>query len=388
MLPLPHTSRRTALAAILAPLVPAVARARTAPPAIPALVDAAFRPLLAQHDIAGMAVAVSVDGQRHVSCYGVASKQDARPVTPATLFEIGSLSKTFTATLGGYALARGKLSLHDRPGRFVPQLRGAPIDRATLLELATFTAGGLPLQFPDALRDDGMLEFFRQWRPIAAPGRVRQYSNPSIGLFGFAAARALGREFIDAVQDELFPRLGLAHSYLRVPDTARPEYAWGYGKDGQAMHVHPGVLDAEAYGVKSTASDMIRFVEANLRPELLAAPLRQAIEATQVGYFRIGGMVQGLGWEQYPFPVPLDRLLAGNAPGMALQPHEAIRLAHPGRSAAPTLYNKTGSTNGFASYAAFVPARRIGLVMLANRNFAIEARVRAAHAVLDALTRG
>ena len=50
---------------------------------------------------------------------------------------------------------------------------------------------------------------------------------------------------------------------------------------------------------------------------LTAAPNRRAIEATQAGYFQVGPMTQGLGWERYPYPVGLEQLLAGNAPAMA-----------------------------------------------------------------------
>ena len=54
-------------------------------------------------------------------------------------------------------------------------------------------------------------------------------------------------------------------------------------------------------------------------------------------------------------------------------------------SVGAVLFNKTGSTNGFSSYVAFVPQKKIGIVMLANRNFPIPARIKAAYAVLDLL---
>jgi beta-lactamase class C len=130
---------------------------------------------------------------------------------------------------------------------------------------------------------------------------------------------------------------------------------------------------------------MIAFVEANIAPETLNQPLRSAIEATHIGYFRVGEMVQGLGWEQYPYPVTLETLLAGNSATMALEANAARPLVPPLAPAGPTLFNKTGSTNGFGAYVAFVPAQRIGIVMLANRNFPIPARIAAVHAVLDAL---
>ena len=88
------------------------------------------------------------------------------------------------------------------------------------------------------------------------------------------------------------------------------------------------------------------------------------------------------GWEQYPFPVSLARLQEGNAGTMLFQPHAAHALAGTHAWQGSTLFNKTGSTNGFGAYAAFVPSRHAGIVVLANRNVPIPARIDAAYAIL------
>jgi beta-lactamase class C len=368
-------------------LLPAAIQAADHPGEIAATVDRAFRPLMKEYDVPGIAVAVTIDGQQYFFSYGVAAKDRNTPVTKHTLFEIGSVSKTFTATLVSYAQLLGKISLDDHPGKYMPQLRHSAMDEVSLLNLGTYTAGGLPLQFPDAVTNNAeMAAYFRQWNPSAAPGVQRRYSNPSIGLLGHIAGLAMNRNFADLIETELLPKLGLRHSYIRVPEAEMDNYAWGYNKANKPIRVSPGVFDAEAYGVKSTAADMIRFVEANIRPEGLETPMRRAVEGTHIGYFKTGETVQGLGWEQYPYPITLDRLLAGNSGTMIMEANAATQLTPPQIPSEPTLFNKTGSTNGFGVYVAFVPGKMIGIVMLANKNFPIPARITAAHAVLEQLS--
>jgi len=373
--------RRVILGALASTLSPAFAQ-----PAARQLANSvsnAIRPLMAQFDIPGMAVGVTLDGNRHNFVFGVASRESAAPVTAQTLFEIGSISKTFTATLAGYAQELGALSLQDSPAREVPALRGSPIAAASLLHLGTYTAGGLPLQFPDGIDDEAQaIDYYRTWKPAARPGQQRLYSNPSIGLLGHITALAMRRDFTELVENELFARLGMRQSFVRVPASRAGDYAWGYNKVNEAIRVNPGVFDAQAYGAKCSIADMLTFIEANIDPSALEPTIRRAVEATHAGHFRVGPMVQGLGWEQYPFPVSLALLQAGNAGAMLYEPHAAKPLARTHVPNGPVLFNKTGSTNGFGAYAAFVPSRRAGIVLLANRNVPIPARIDAAFAVL------
>ncbi|HHK2225223.1 TPA: PDC family class C beta-lactamase [Pseudomonas aeruginosa] len=352
-----------------------------------ALVDAAVQPVMKANDIPGLAVAISLKGEPHYFSYGLASKEDGRRVTPETLFEIGSVSKTFTATLAGYALAQDKMRLDDRASQHWPALQGSRFDGISLLDLATYTAGGLPLQFPDSVQKDQaqIRDYYRQWQPTYAPGSQRLYSNPSIGLFGYLAARSLGQPFERLMEQQVFPALGLEQTHLDVPEAALAQYAQGYGKDDRPLRAGPGPLDAEGYGVKTSAADLLRFVDANLHPERLDRPWAQALDATHRGYYKVGDMTQGLGWEAYDWPISLKRLQAGNSTPMALQPHRIARLPAPQALEGQRLLNKTGSTNGFGAYVAFVPGRDLGLVILANRNYPIAERVKIAYAILSGL---
>jgi beta-lactamase class C len=339
---------------------------------------------MSQHDIPGMAVSLTVDGRSYVFSYGVASRQSQAPVTDSTIFEIGSISKMFTTTLAAYGHVTGKLSLDEHPGRYLPGLKGRPIDRATLLHLGTHTAGGLPLQFPERVGDDSAaLAYFRDWKAEAPPGTLRQYSNPSIGLLGAVAAVAMKDGFASLIERHLLRKLGMSNTYTRVPPHALADCAWGY-RGGRPVRVTPGPFDDETYGIKSTATDMLRFVQANIDPGGLEPPLSEAIRITQVGRFSVGGMVQGFGWEQFPYPLSLELLLRGNAPEVIFDPNPVQPVVSQ-RDVSSRLFDKTGSTGGFGAYVAFVPAKRIGVVMLANRNFPIPARVAAANAILDQL---
>jgi beta-lactamase class C len=351
-------------------------------------VDEAIRPVMQEHQVPGMVVALTMQGQRHFFSYGVAAKGGGPKLGEHTIFEIGSISKTFTATLASYAQASGALSLADSASKHLPALAGSSFDQISLLDLGTYTAGGLPLQFPGGVTDpQTMISYFKSWRPAHAVGTHRLYSNPSVGLFGYLAARSLGEPFDVLMEKKLFTKLGLAHTYLRVPQDQMGHYAWGHSKDGKPVRVTPGVLDSQAYGVKTTAADMIRYIEAHMGGTGLDDTLQRALAATRTGYYQVGGMTQGLGWEMYAYPTELGPLLAGNSAQIIFKANPVARLAPP-PPAQDMLVNKTGSTNGFGAYVAFVPGRRIGVVMLANKNYPIADRVRAGHRILMALDGG
>jgi beta-lactamase class C len=352
-------------------------------------VDDTIRPLMALHGIAGMAVGVVVQGRAYVFDYGVASKETRQPVTGDTLFELGSVSKTFTATLASYAQVEGALSLNDPVDKYLPSLNGSAFGRVSLLNLGTHTPGGLPLQVPDEIRtDDQLLQYFRAWRPARPPGTIRTYANPGIGTLGLITAKSMQQDFGSLMQTRLFPALGLKHSYLDVPAARQRDYAQGYAKDDRPVRMKGGMLSSEAYGVRSTAADMTRFMQINMNLVRVDPAFQRAVIATHTGYYRAGPMTQDLIWEQYPYPVALRSLLDGNGQAMIMNATPVTAIDPPQPPREDVWINKTGSTNGFGTYIAFVPTERVGIVMLANRNIANDDRVKAAYAIITSLAGG
>lgn len=354
--------------------------------AIKKTVDAVIAPLMQKDGIHGMAIGVIAQGKPLVFNYGVASVQTRQPVTDHTLFELGSVSKTFTATLTAYAELSGDLSLSDPTSKYLPALRGTPFGGVELVNLGTHTPGGVPLQVPDEIKNDKDLTgYLKAWRPTCEPGTCRTYSNLGIGMLGEITAKSMGGSFGSLMQQRLFPELGMNSTYIDIPAARQADYAQGYTKQGTPTRMSPGMLSAPTYGVKSTAADMLRFVQANMNLLAIADKLQRAVMQTHTGYFRAGPMTQDLVWEQYAYPVTLDALLQGNSTAVILNPTPVSRLSPPQAPSQDVWINKTGSTNGFGAYVAFVPQQKMGIVILANKNFPIDERVRAAHEILVAL---
>lgn len=349
-------------------------------------VNRIMTPLMKEQAIPGMAVAVIYQGKTHYFVYGKADIAANQPVTQHTLFELGSVSKTFTGVLGGEAIARGEIRLDDPASKYWPALTGKQWKGITLLHLATYTAGGLPLQVPDEVTDQAaLLHFYQNWQPQWTPGAKRLYANASIGLFGMLAVKPSGMDFEQAMTSRVFQPLELNHTWINVPAAEEKHYAWGY-RDGKPVHVSPGMLDAESYGVKTTIEDMASWVQANMNPAgVKDEMLKQGIELAQSRYWRIGEMYQGLGWEMLNWPVKAKTVVDGSDNKIALAPLTAVEVNPPAPAVKASWVHKTGSTGGFGSYVAFIPEKNIGIVMLANKSYPNPARVDAAYRILDTL---
>lgn len=366
----------------LALLVSGSALATTSP-------DSIIKPLMQQYQIPGMAVAILHDGKTEFYNYGVASKESGQPISEQTLFEIGSLSKTFTATLASYAAQQNKLKFSDAASQWLPELKGSAFDRVSLLNLATHTSG-TPLFVPDDVTNTReLMHWYKQWQPEAQPGTVRVYSNLGIGMLGMIAAKSLQQPFISAMEKQLLPAMGMTHSYVQVPASQMGRYAQGYNKQDRPVRVTPGPLDAESYGLKSTSADLIRWLAIQLQQQPVAPAWQQAVAATHQGYYHTeAAFTQAMMWEYYPLPVTTQHLVDGNSGARIMKGMKATLITPPQAAPQQAWYNKTGSTNGFATYAVFIPSQRAALIMLANKWFPNDDRVVAAEKIISNIGKG
>jgi beta-lactamase class C len=355
--------------------------------AIRNVVDTAVRPIMQKYRIPGMAVGIIVGEKHYVFNYGLAVMKAPEPVTRDTLFEVGSISKTFTATLACYAQVTGHLSLRDTTSKYLPSLQGTKFGDVSLLHLGTHTPGGLPLQVPDNIQtDDQLMDYFKSWQPAYKPGTYRTYNNLGIGTLGLITAKSMNESFATLMERLLFRPLGMTSTFINIPKSRMSTYAQGYTQDDRPIRMAPGELSAEAYGIRTTAADMLRFLEANLNLITVNGKLRRAIADTHTSYFTAGGMTQDLIWEQYRYPVALQSLLEGNSSAMIFDATPVTEIIPPQRPRKDVWLNKTGSTNGFGAYVAFVPSMRLGIVIFANKSFPIEERVTAAYKIVNSLS--
>lgn len=350
------------------------------------IVQQNIEPLMQSQAIPGMAIAVIYQGKPYYFTFGVADIENNKPVTTDTIFELGSVSKTFTGVLGGDSVARGKIRLEDSANTHWQFLAGEKWQNIQLLHLATYSAGGLPLQIPDHVNNEAsLLKYYNEWQPEWAVGTKRLYGNTSLGLFGILTAKALGVSFEEAMITQVLQPLNLSHTWVNVPESEIANYAFGY-RDGKPMRVSQAPLADETYGIKTTVVDLVKWLQVNMDSTSVEdAFLQEGINLALHRYYQMGEMAQGLGWEMYDFPLNEALIVQNSDNKEALAPHDVVGITPPAKNSQLSWVHKTGATSGFGAYVVFVPEKEFGIVMLANKNYPNTERVKTALKIYKAL---
>ncbi len=275
----------------------------------------------------------------------VEAGKDAAP-TARTLFEIGSITKAFTAILLAELARRGKVKLDEPVQALLPEGVKVPKrgdKQITLAHLSTHHSGlpRMPGNFKPKKVDnpyadytrDRLYAFLSSHELRRDPGAKYEYSNLAVGLLGQALAARAGKTSYEALLRELvLAPLGMKDTAIALSTEQQQRFARGHVDGKVTSHWDIPAL-AGAGGLRSTVTDMMTFVRANLG--LKKTALAEALTMTHGKRAAAAkGMSVGLGWHITP--------------------------------AGDVWHN--GGTGGFHSYTAFHKGSRTGVVVLGNTN--------------------
>ncbi len=256
----------------------------------------------------GIVVGVSEHGQRRYVAYGNRAA-GGLPLDERTEFEIGSITKVYTSLLLANEVTRGEVRLEQPigsllpPGVRAPEHDGKPI---TLLDLSTHRSGlpRMPDNFSPADAEnpyadygtDRLYAFLSGYSLTRDPGAQYEYSNFGAGLLGTLLARKAGLSYPDALTRRILEPLGLPETRTRLGPEQAARLATGHTEALAPTHGWDFEALGPAGALRSTARDMLHFLEENLAPDQspLARELRLASEPrreTTIPNTRIG-----LGW--------------------------------------------------------------------------------------------
>lgn len=191
--------------------------------------DQLIKQKMKSRNIPGIAVALT-DGEKllRVSTYGYANVATKRPVTPETLFEIGSISKSFTSLAVLQLWEEGRLDLHEPVRRYLPwfEIR-SEYEPATLHHLMSHTAGIIQ---GAVFLGDPRYEVWtlRETEATAPPGTYYHYSNAGYKILGVVVEEIGGQPFGDIIQARLLDPLGMASTDPIITHETRKRLAVGY----------------------------------------------------------------------------------------------------------------------------------------------------------------
>jgi serine-type D-Ala-D-Ala carboxypeptidase/endopeptidase len=319
--------------------------------------DAAVRAILAQRIAQKQGVGFAVvlidrAGTRIVT----AGKADAsgKPITADTEFEIGSITKTFTSLLLADAILRNAAKLDDPVASLLPApAPGLTRDgkAVTLGQLASHTSGlpRMPDNFAPANPDDPYADYdaarllaFLGGSPLQrTPGERYEYSNLGGGTLGYVLTRKSGG-YDATLRARVLVPLGMSDTGVVLSPGQTARLATGHGPDLEpTTNWNLNDTLAGAGGIRSTASDMARYLRA------------------------------AAGWE--PTPLAAAFKLAETPVTDTPQPNLKVGLGwHLTQSGGRTIFWHNGRTGGYASMLLFDPEAREGVVVLANASISVD----------------
>jgi serine-type D-Ala-D-Ala carboxypeptidase/endopeptidase len=294
----------------------------------------------------GIVVGVIEPAGRRVVAYGRSGAGDARPLDGDAVFQIGSVTKVFTALVLADMVQRGEVKLDDPASKYLPPgvkmpERGRPI---TLVDLATHMSGlpSMPTNYElqgeldpyEAYSVQQLHEFLGGHRLEREPGAKWQYSNLGVALLGRLLARRAEVEYEELVKGRVLKPLGMNSTAITLTPDQSKRLIPGHDRYLKPVRTWEMRTLPASGALRSTANDMLTFLAANLGSQ--DTPLRDAmVYQRSVRVPSGGGGAQALGW--------------------------SIR-----RNGDDEIVSHEGGKQGYRSGVAFSPKSGTGVVILAN----------------------
>ncbi|MEM9416366.1 MAG: serine hydrolase [Planctomycetota bacterium] len=247
-------------------------------------VDALAAPYVDGRYIVGMSVGLLVDGEMYTYHYGSTRAGTDNTPDDRTLYEIGSISKTFTGLLLARGAVEGDWQLDDPVARYLPSDIELP-DGVTLRRLSTHTSGlpRMPADFAPASMDDPYIDYgteqlhttLRTMTLNYAPGEGAEYSNLAVGLLGTVMAEQRGVSYEQMLREEVLAPLRMRHTTIALNNRQERHFAAPHSGDCEPAHRWDFDALAGAGAIRSDVRDMLRYAQAQLDPE--DTPLAEAI---------------------------------------------------------------------------------------------------------------
>lgn len=234
--------------------------------------------LLAQRvsESSGVGIVVGVVDRNGVKVYQAGSSGTARALDSHTLFELGSVTKTFTATILATMVLDGSVKLDDPVSKYLPAGVRVPSrngKQITLLNLAT-QHSGLP-RLPTNMDPGGpdpyahysiadMYAFLETYQLPRDPGRSFEYSNLGIGLLGDALANRAHMSYARLLQTRVLGPLGMTETAIALTPSEKSRLAAGHDVDDDVVVPWNFEAIAPAGAIRSTVADMLKYVRCNM----------------------------------------------------------------------------------------------------------------------------
>ncbi len=253
-----------------------------------------------KNKIPGVALGVLYGDAMYTAGFGVTNVDHPLDVTSDTLFQIGSITKTFTATALMRLVEQGELSLDATVQTYVPDFKVADEDassKATLWHLLTHTSGWVGDFFADTgPGDDAITKYVAKMadlEQLAPVGSLFSYNNAGFCLAGRIIETVTGKRYEAALRELVLEPLGLDNVYFDPGDVITHRFAVGHEVAGEAPHVlRPWPLPRSAYaagGITCPVKDLLRYARFHMGDEtsqddapLLAAESMAMMQTGQV----------------------------------------------------------------------------------------------------------